>query len=124
MKELPTINYTIAQSNLVRYAGASGDFNELHTVPQSAIERGHNNVVAHGMYIMGLSSNAIMQWFPNSKLQHIKVRFHSAVYPGDKLTINGKWTEKEAVTQGSIEIIDNDGQIKLIGNFELNKSIA
>lgn len=121
MKKLPAINYKITQSNLVRYAGASGDFNELHIDPQSTIERGYTNVVAHGMYIMGLSSNAIMQWFPGLKLQYLKVRFQSAVYPGDKLTINGQWTEKEGCIQGSLEINNHDGQIKLIGNFEMKK---
>lgn len=124
MKELPSIKYAIAHSNLVRYAGASGDFNELHTVTQSAIDRGHKNVVSHGMYVMGLATNAIMQWFPASKIQHIKVRFQSAVYPGDELTIKGQWAEKETGTQGNIEIIDNAGQIKLLGNFEMKKSKA
>ena len=124
MKKLPAISYKIAQSNLVRYAGASGDFNELHIDPQSTKERGYNNVIAHGMYIMGLSSNAILQWFSDSKLKYIKVRFQSAVYPGDKLTINGQWTEKDGCTEGSIEIKDSVGQIKLIGNFELKNSKA
>ncbi|MFJ7825369.1 MaoC/PaaZ C-terminal domain-containing protein [Psychrobacillus sp. NPDC096623] len=122
MKELPSIQLTIDHSNLVRYADASGDFNELHTVPQSAIERGHPNVVAHGMYIMGLATNAIMQWFPDFKFTQIKVRFQSAVYPGDELTIKGQWIEKETNIHGEIEIINNDGQIKLIGNFEMIKS--
>ncbi|SDM40369.1 MaoC like domain-containing protein [Psychrobacillus sp. OK028] len=119
MKELLSIHFTIEQSKLVRYAGASGDFNELHTVPQNAIERGHPNVVAHGMYIMGLATNAIKQWFPDLKLTDIKVRFQTAVYPGDKLTIKGHFTKKESNTHGNIEIMDSDGQVKLIGNFEM-----
>ena len=83
MKPLTPISYQIEQLDIVKYAGASGDFNELHVVVQSAVERGFGNSIAHGMYIMGLATNTIMKWLPEARLKSFKVRFQASIYPGD-----------------------------------------
>ena len=53
--ELPEIIIpAIEHMDLVRYAGASGDFNLIHTDPKKAVEFGLDGTIAHGMYVMGL----------------------------------------------------------------------
>ena len=57
--ELPSKTYTITRADLVRYAGASGDFNVIHWNERVATEVGLPNVIAHGMLTMGLSINVV-----------------------------------------------------------------
>ena len=60
----PIQNEEITHTQLVKYAGASGDFNPIHTVVPFAEEAGLGGVIAHGMMIMGFIGKAIGQWFP------------------------------------------------------------
>jgi len=57
--ELPSKTFTITRADLVRYAGASGDFNVIHWNERVATEVGLPNVIAHGMLTMGLSINVV-----------------------------------------------------------------
>ena len=50
----PLTTAPITETQLVRYAGASGDFNPIHTVPHMAEQAGLGGVIAHGMLVMGL----------------------------------------------------------------------
>lgn len=127
MRELPqVIKRPIEPIDLVKYAGASGDFNEIHTVFFSAKEKGHTDVIVHGMFLMGWCTQAIMEWFPHRKLHLFKVRFQAVTYPGVVLSINGKWADEvsdQRNDHGEIEIIDNTGELKLTGYFELKPVI-
>jgi len=60
--ELPSKTFTITRADLVRYAGASGDFNVIHWNERVATEVGLPNVIAHGMLTMGLSINVVTDW--------------------------------------------------------------
>lgn len=123
MSELPqVIKHPIEHIDLVKYAGASGDFNEIHTIPIIANEKGYTNVIVHGMFLMGWGTQVIMEWFPHRKIHLFKVRFQAVTYPGIVLTIKGRWTDQGGGREndnGEIEIIDQTGEIKLKGYFEL-----
>jgi acyl dehydratase len=115
----------IQQIDLVKYSGASGDFNEIHSVPHIAKEKGFNHPIAHGMYVMGLGSRIILEWFPYCNIQHFNVRFLSVVYPGDVLSFQGKIISDEQeheTKRGELEVRNQLGDLKLNGYFEL-KSI-
>lgn len=119
MRELPLIKKPpIKVIDLVKYSGASGDFNEIHTVQSVANEKGYPDVIAHGMFLMGWCAEAIQEWFPNRKLRVFTVRFQSIVLPGVELIINGHWQE-DGIDRGEIELSDIEGEIKLQGYFEL-----
>jgi acyl dehydratase len=60
--ELPTQTYTITRADLVRYAGASGDFNPIHWSQRVATSVGLPGVIAHGMLTMALASRALVTW--------------------------------------------------------------
>jgi acyl dehydratase len=60
--ELFSRTYTVDRDRLVRYAGASGDFNPIHYNDRFATEVGLAGVIAHGMLTMGLAGSAVVDW--------------------------------------------------------------
>ena len=60
--ELPARNFRITRADLVRYAGASGDFNPIHWSERFATSVGLPGVIAHGMYTMALAGRAVAEW--------------------------------------------------------------
>jgi acyl dehydratase len=77
----------LSRTQLVMYAGASGDYNPLHTdevyVTQVA---GYPTVFAHGMLSMGATGKVLTDWVGNGRLTAYGVRFVNQVWPGDTLT--------------------------------------
>lgn len=115
----------ITHSQLVRYAGASGDFNPIHTVVPVAKKAGLGDVISHGMLVMGFAGQALSQWFPRQNLRDFKVRFVNMTHPGEKLTITGQITQEieladETRWLGEL-FVKSDEQVKLSGTFEVVK---
>jgi acyl dehydratase len=95
----------ITRTQLVRYAGASGDFNPLHHDETFTKMIGMDRVIAHGMLIMGIAGEAITAWIENKNLRKFNVRFLSMTEPADlndmentknraTITVSGKVIEK------------------------------
>ncbi len=59
---LPAVSYPLRRSDLVRYAGASGDFNPIHWNERFAVEVGLPNVIAHGMLTMATAARLVTDW--------------------------------------------------------------
>ncbi len=59
---LPTQTYRVTRADLVRYAGASGDFNPIHWSERAATAVGLPGVIAHGMFTMALAGRAVTAW--------------------------------------------------------------
>ncbi|WP_147531642.1 MaoC/PaaZ C-terminal domain-containing protein [Bacillus marasmi] len=117
----------ITHSQLVRYAGASGDFNPIHTVVPVAKQAGLGDVISHGMLVMGFAGQALTQWFPRADLRDFKVRFVNMTHPGEKLTVTGQITDEierdgESRWLGELTVKSAD-QIKLSGQFEVAKVV-
>jgi peroxisomal enoyl-CoA hydratase 2 len=71
---------------LVQYAGASGDFNPLHTdEPYATGVAGYPSVFAHGMLTMGLMGTLLTRLFGDGALRSFTGRFAAQVWPGDSL---------------------------------------
>jgi acyl dehydratase len=94
---------------LVKYSGASGDFNPLHTDPEVGKAVGIGQI-AHGMLIMGFVGQAITDWVPKKFLEKLSVRFAGMTRPGDVVTVTGKVREK--VSDGGLKKIICDVQAK------------
>lgn len=77
----------LTRTQIVMYAGASGDYNPLHTdeiyMTKAA---GHPSVFAHGMLSMGASGKVLTDWVGADRLVSFGVRFQAQVWPGDTLT--------------------------------------
>lgn len=78
----------LKRTQIVQYAGASGDYNPLHTDDIYATEiAGYRSVFAHGMLTMGLTGQAIAALVGPESLLRFGVRFTAQVWPGDTLTV-------------------------------------
>ena len=113
----------ITHTQLVRYAGASGDFNQIHTVVPFAEKAGLGGVIAHGMMIMGFIGQAIGNWFPVKDLTKFSVRFKSMTKPGEKIVVKGNIVDETVdfwICEASA--INEQGEVKVQANFEVRKN--
>jgi acyl dehydratase len=78
----------LKRTQIVQYAGASGDYNPLHTDEIYATKiAGYPSVFAHGMLTMGLTGQAVIALAGTENLLRFGVRFTAQVWPGDTLTV-------------------------------------
>lgn len=61
-EELPVLQVSVTRAELIRYAGASGDFNPIHWNERVAREAGLPDVIAHGMLTMALANRLVTGW--------------------------------------------------------------
>ena len=61
-EQLPPRTFPVRRVNLIRYAGASGDFNEIHWNERFAVDVGLPNVIAHGMFTMAQAVRVVTDW--------------------------------------------------------------
>jgi len=99
----------ITRTHLVRYAGASGDFNPLHHDETFIKMIGMNNVIAHGTLIMGIVGEAITSWIENKYLRKFNTRFLSMTEPVDL-------NDMENTTDRAIIIVSGE----IVKKFEEN----
>jgi len=83
--ELPSLHVRVTRADLVRYAGASGDFNPIHWNERAAREVGLPGVIGHGMLTMALGSRLVTTWAGDpGALVDYSVRFtRPVVVPDD-----------------------------------------
>ena len=104
----------VTRTDLVRYAGASGDFNPLHHDPDVAQAAGFPDVIAHGMYTAGLVGAAIERRWGQAALHAYRTRFRSPVRPGDTLTLSAEAVTRDAATgvaEVSLAVRRQDGEV-------------
>jgi acyl dehydratase len=99
--ELPPVNYPVQRFDLIRYAGASGDFNVIHWNERIATAVGLPNVIAHGMFTMATAGRYVSDWAgdPGAVVEY-GVRFTSmVVVPDDDkgaiIEVSGRITAKD-----------------------------
>jgi acyl dehydratase len=91
---LPEVAQTIERMDLVRYAGASGDFNPIHWNEEVARAVGLPGVIAHGMYSMGIAARMVAGWAGDpAAVKRLRVRFSAMIEPGQTLTAKGEVAE-------------------------------
>ena len=120
----PLTKDTITKVQLVRYAGASGDFNPLHTDDGVARKAGLKGVIAQGILVMGFMGQAISGWVRTRDLKRFKVRLTGMTYPGDVITVKAVIREKKE-SDGALFVLcdtlaeDQNGETKVSGEFEV-----
>lgn len=107
----------LTRTQIVQYAGASGDFNPIHSDEVYATQiAGYPTIFAHGMLSMGATASAVTDWVGVGTLTKFGVRFKRQVWPGDTLTCTVTVT---AVGDGTadfeITTSNQDGQIVVSG---------
>ena len=86
--EVVSETFALTRDHLVRYAGASGDFNPIHYRDDVAQKVGLDGVLAHGMLTMGLGISPVLTWLGGAgSIRSYQVRFTKPVYvPAEKST--------------------------------------
>jgi acyl dehydratase len=112
----------VTHLQLVRYAGASGDFNPLHTDPKIGESIGTGGIIAHGMLIMGFVGELLSDYIGPHALRKFGVRFRGMTHLDDEITCTGTITEKyeangEARIAGKVQAADQNGDVKVTGTF-------
>ncbi len=118
--EAPVVSHVLTRTDLVMYAGASGDFNPMHTDEVTAQSVGLPSVFGHGMFSMGLLGKAITDWVGVANLRRYQVRFTKQTWPGERLTtkvlVTGKRIEAgERLIDLEVTLTNQDGEVKAAG---------
>ena len=112
----------LTRTQLVMYAGTSGDYNPLHTDDIYTREvAGYPGVFAHGMLSMGLTGKMLTNFVGDGRLKTFGVRFTNIVWPGDTLTSIATVAEIRDDDDGPIvdlvlETVNQDGKSVITGN--------
>jgi acyl dehydratase len=106
--ELPERTFPVTRADLVRYAGASGDFNPIHWNQRVATSVGLPDVIAHGMFTMALTGRAVTDWTGDpGALVEYQVRFgRPVVVPDDD-------AGAEVTVRGRVAALLEDGRVRV-----------
>ena len=117
---LPEQTYTVTRADLVRYAGASGDFNPIHWSDRIATSVGLPGVIAHGMYTLALAARALDTWAgAPGRVRELGCKFTKpVVVPDDEtgvtVVVKGTVTQvTEAAAHVALEV--TCGEQKVLG---------
>lgn len=120
-EELFTRAYPVRRADLVRYAGASGDFNPIHWSERVAIDVGLPGVIAHGMFTMALAGRAVTEWAGDpGAVREYGVRFTRPVpVPDDDAgaVVEVTGTAGEVLPDGGVrvDLVVRSGGQKVLG---------
>ena len=113
----------LKRTQIVQYAGASGDYNPLHTDEIFTTKvAGYPSVFAHGMLTMGMTGVMLTDHFGDGKLTKYGVRFTSQVWPGD--TLDSTATVKEIKDEGGKKLVELDVSTKNQNGVEVLSGYA
>jgi acyl dehydratase len=112
----------LTRTDLVKYAGASGDFNPIHHDEGFAKMAGNPSVFGHGMLTAGFVGKCVTDFVGVENLRKLKVRFATRVWPGDTITCKGRVTKKydeagEHRIDGEVAALNQKGEAAVTGTF-------
>lgn len=118
----PFVVENLTRTDLVRYAGASGDFNPIHHDETFAKMAGNPTVFGHGMLTAGFVARCVTDFVGAANLRRYKVRFATRVWPGDTITCTGTVTrvyeaEGEPRIDGELMATTQKGETAVTGSF-------
>ncbi|MDQ2754906.1 MAG: dehydratase [Actinomycetota bacterium] len=119
--EGPILTHTLTRADLIEYAGASGDFNPMHTDEVAAHEAGLGSVFGHGMFAAGLLATAITDWVGVGHLRRYRVRFVKQTWPGEKfattITVAAKRQDgDDYLVDLECNLTNEAGEVKVAGD--------
>lgn len=107
----------LKRTQIVMYAGASGDYNPVHTDEKFTKElAGYPSVFAHGMLTMGMTGSMLTNYVGDGRLTKFGVRFTSQVWPGDSLNATATVEDvADGIVNLKVETTNQDGVVVLSG---------
>ncbi|MGF3103077.1 MaoC/PaaZ C-terminal domain-containing protein [Rossellomorea sp. DUT-2] len=93
---LPLVELSpVSRVDLIKYAGASGDYNPIHTIDEEAQKLGLPGIIAHGMWTMGNVSKLFSDHYEEGFIKEYTVRFKGMVFLDDVITLRAEVSEKQ-----------------------------
>ena len=119
--ELPAQSFPVRRVNLIRYAGASGDFNEIHWNERFATRVGLPDVIAHGMFTMAAAARVVTDWLDDpTALVDYSVRFTKPVVVPD----DGVGALIEVTAKVGALLDDNRARIDIVASSAGHKVLG
>ncbi|MGG5254309.1 MaoC/PaaZ C-terminal domain-containing protein [Neobacillus sp. SM06] len=84
----------VSRIDLIKYAGASGDYNPIHTIDEEAKNAGLPGIIAHGMWTMGNLAKLFTPFYEEGFIQDYSIRFKGMVFLDDVITLKAALQEK------------------------------
>lgn len=91
---LETTLEPVSRMDLIKYSGASGDFNPIHTIDEEAKKAGLPGIIAHGMWTMGNLSKLFTPYYEEGFIKDYRIRFSGMVFLDDVLTLKAELADK------------------------------
>jgi acyl dehydratase len=118
--EAPVLRHTLTRTDLVKYAGASGDFNPMHHDEVAAQAAGQPSVFGHGMFSMGMLGSALTDYVGVGNVLRYQVRFARQTWPDEvlstKVVVTGKREEDgKRLVELAVTLSNGDGEDKVVG---------
>jgi acyl dehydratase len=116
----PEVRHRLSRTDLVRYAGASGDYNPMHHDEVKAKAAGQPSVFGHGMFSMGLLGTAIERFVGIGRLTRYSVRFSRQTWPDEELVTSVVVAAKRVedgrhLVDLDVSLANADGEVKVVG---------
>ena len=118
--EAPVLTHKLTRTDLVKYAGASGDFNPMHHDEPAAQAAGQPSVFGHGMFSMGLLGTALTDYVGIGNLTRFSVRFARQTWPGEvlssKIVVTARREEDgKKLVDLAVTLANDEGEQKVVG---------
>ncbi|PGM48996.1 MaoC/PaaZ C-terminal domain-containing protein [Bacillus sp. AFS053548] len=84
----PVVLEPVSRIDLIKYAGASGDYNPIHTIDEEAKKAGLPGIIAHGMWTMGNLAKLFSDYLEVGFIETYSIRFKNMVFLNDVITLN------------------------------------
>jgi acyl dehydratase len=107
----------VSRMDLIKYSGASGDFNPIHTIDDEAKKAGLPGIIAHGMWTMGNLAKLFTPYYEGGFIQDYSIRFKGMVFLNDVVTLratlkdvndNKLRFQVQAVNQNGSEVLKGE----------------
>jgi acyl dehydratase len=118
--EIPAVDYPVTRLSLVKYCGASGDFNVIHWNERIARAVGLPDVIAHGMFTMAEAGRFVTDWAgPKAVVLEFGVRFSAPVVvpdddAGATISVSGQVTEKLDGNRVALALTARSAEVKVL----------
>jgi acyl dehydratase len=106
----------VSRMDLIKYSGASGDFNPIHTIDDEAKKAGLPGIIAHGMWTMGNLAKLFTAYYEEGFIQDYSIRFKGMVFLNDVVTLRATLTEKQdPLLRFKVQAVNQQGNEVLKG---------
>jgi acyl dehydratase len=106
----------VSRIDLIKYAGASGDFNPIHTIDEEAKKAGLPGIIAHGMWTMGNLAKLFTPYYEEGYVKDYSIRFKNMVFLNDVISLQASLKEvNEPNLRFQVQAVNQNGNEVLKG---------